>query len=418
MAAIPPPAPGASHSPSTPLPPPGPPILADSLPPSSIPSLQSTSPKASDGKPRARPATAPIKLGLDGGEPPPGTDGVGRVGSQEIDGGEPERGNDGGGDAQMRTDAGGGKRPERKKPNGSSLVPTIIKASQIQLGEGKLHKGKTRKPRSEKIRNIKGDLPMGSKSTSPLLRSPVQLTSSPGVNMLARSVAVKRASVIERVASIKRAKMTGSPKASHHPPSFTQLSSPSLEDLSPGTRTTNSHASKRRRRKLISAIWTEAEPIYKDGKLVEGRCIHCHQIFAASRDSGTSHIKRHLKVCDAQTAMTEMVDRMGRSDSRDPNWKYDPKVARRKLVKLIVVNEMPFSLVEYAPFREFTASLNPWFENVSRTTIKNECMDAFNDHGNALRDYFENCSSRISLTGDMWTSNRNRDTSHDLSLDF
>jgi hypothetical protein len=101
-------------------------------------------------------------------------------------------------------------------------------------------------------------------------------------------------------------------------------------------------ASKRRRRKLISAIWAEAEPIYKDGKLVEGRCIHCHQIFAASRDSGTSHIKRHLKVCDAKTAMTEMVDRMGRSDSKDPNWKYDPKVARRKLVKLIVVNEMPF----------------------------------------------------------------------------
>jgi hypothetical protein len=82
---------------------------------------------------------------------------------------------------------------------------------------------------------------MGSKSASPLLRSPIQLTSSLGVNMLARSVAVKRESVIERVASIKRAKMTGSPKTSQHPPSFTQLSSPSLEDLSPGTRTTNSH---------------------------------------------------------------------------------------------------------------------------------------------------------------------------------
>jgi hypothetical protein len=54
---------------------------------------------------------------------------VGRVGSQEIDGGVPERGKDGGGDAQMRTDAGGGKRSERKKPNGSSLVPTIIKVA-------------------------------------------------------------------------------------------------------------------------------------------------------------------------------------------------------------------------------------------------------------------------------------------------
>uniref|UniRef100_A0ACD5X2F8 Uncharacterized protein n=1 Tax=Avena sativa TaxID=4498 RepID=A0ACD5X2F8_AVESA len=67
---------------------------------------------------------------------------------------------------------------------------------------------------------------------------------------------------------------------------------------------------------------------------------------------------------------------------------------------------MPFSLVEYKPFREFTAALNPWFENVSRTTIRNECITAFNEHGNILKEFFENCDSRISLTGDMWTSNQ------------
>jgi hypothetical protein len=106
--------------------------------------------------------------------------------------------------------------------------------------------------------------------------------------------------------------------------------------------------------------------------------------------------------------MSEMVDKMRGPDSTDtPDWKFDLKLARRKLVKLIVVNEMPFSLVEYGPFREFTASLNPYFGELSRTTIKNECLAAFYEHGSAMKGYFENkCDSRVSLTGDMWTSNQ------------
>jgi hypothetical protein len=58
-------------------------------------------------------------------------------------------------------------------------------------------------------------------------------------------------------------------------------------------------------------------------------------------------------------AMDEMIDKLGPPEVVDPNWKFDPKVSWRELVKLIVVNEMPFSLVEYKPFRDFAASLNP-----------------------------------------------------------
>uniref|UniRef100_A0ACD5YT64 Uncharacterized protein n=1 Tax=Avena sativa TaxID=4498 RepID=A0ACD5YT64_AVESA len=217
-----------------------------------------------------------------------------------------------------------------------------------------------------------------------------------------------------RSAALKRAKMEGCPESSKQSPSCDMTSpipdpphiSPSLEDLSPDTRITHSQALKIKRRKLISAIWTEAIPIYRDGKLMEGRCMHCRQVFAAARDKGTSHLKRHLKVCEAKIAMNEMVDKMGHPEGVDPNWKFDHVVARQKLVKLIVVNEMPFSFVEYKPFREFAAALNPWFEKVSRTTIKKECMAVFNDHGNKLKECFERSDARISLTGDMWTPNQ------------
>lgn len=199
IAAIPPPAPGASPSPSpsTSLPPPGPHFLAGSSPPPSIPSLQSTSPKAGDGQPQARPTMAPIKLGLDGGEPPPGTDGVGRVGGHEVNGGEPERGTYGGGDPRMRKEK----------------CQKVVKAN-------------------EKIQKQLPDY--RSRNTKPAsagLRSPIQLTSSPVVNFLVRSAAAKRAN------------MAGSPKTPQQP-SCSQIGSPSLQDFSPDTRAANSHASK------------------------------------------------------------------------------------------------------------------------------------------------------------------------------
>ena len=99
------------------------------------------------------------------------------------------------------------------------------KASQKQVGAGKLPQVGADKPRSKKreanIRNIK--------SASPRVSSPVQVTSSPGVNHLVRAAAVKKE-------ALKRSNMGGSPSTPQRP-SQNQLS-PSLQALSPDTRAT------------------------------------------------------------------------------------------------------------------------------------------------------------------------------------
>jgi hypothetical protein len=77
------------------------------MPPPSIPCLHSIATKTGDEQTQARLATATSKPGFDGGEPQHGTDGVGRVGGQDMAGGEPQMRTHGGGDPQMRTDAGG-----------------------------------------------------------------------------------------------------------------------------------------------------------------------------------------------------------------------------------------------------------------------------------------------------------------------
>lgn len=43
---------------------------------------------------------------------------------------------------------------------------------------------------------------------------------------------------------------------------------------------------------------------------------------------------------------------------------FDQGVSRRLLVEMIVLNELPFSFVEYSGFRKFAKSLNPAFHMV------------------------------------------------------
>jgi len=236
MAAAPPPAP--------PPPPPSIPVL-----PTPIPVLNS---KALDEQARSTMATippappppsiplppAPTKNLLHGGvgwTADPGSEGcemgtnsMGMVGGQDdVDGDDPQMGRD----------------------NDGKLQQCNNMVSRVQVGEDELHTEKPHpKPRLKKSNNRKGDVSIGSKSVSPRLRSPMQVASSPGVNMLARSEASRRASSMARSAALKRAKMEGCPETSQQSPSCTMTSpipylphiSLSIEDLSPGTRMTHS----------------------------------------------------------------------------------------------------------------------------------------------------------------------------------
>ena len=164
--------------------------------------------------------------------------------------------------------------------------------------------------------------------------------------------------------------------------------------------------SKRRSRKLTSVIWKDAEPIYIDGLLMQGQCKYCNNIFPASRVSGTSQLGRHLKVCQVKKSMDGVIQQMKTSDEIEPGWEFDQEAARIELVKLIVLHGLPFSFVEYAGFRKFCATLNPGFKAVNRIAIENDCMAAYHQMRDVYEDFFMNCNHRVSLTGDMWTSNQ------------
>jgi hypothetical protein len=164
--------------------------------------------------------------------------------------------------------------------------------------------------------------------------------------------------------------------------------------------------SKSRPHKLTSIIWNDAEPIYVGGFLMQGRCKYCKNIFPTSKVSGTSQLARHLKVCEVKCSMDGVIKQIRTSEEIDPDWRFDQESARSLLVQLIILHGLPFSFVEYASFRKFCASLNPWFKSVNRVTIQNDCMETYHLYKNIYEDFFKNCNYRVSLTGDMWTSNQ------------
>jgi hypothetical protein len=135
------------------------------------------------------------------------------------------------------------------------------------------------------------------------------------------------------------------------------------------------------------------------------------RVFVATREAGTSQCIRHLLVCEERAKINEFLvsvkSAMSQSDKNSSGkWIYDPDRAHWELVRMIVLHELPFRIVEYVGFRRFVYSLNPTFEVVCRTTIRDDCVNMFNEQKIKLRGFLEKLKSRVSLTADMWTSSQ------------
>uniref|UniRef100_A0ACD5WQE4 Uncharacterized protein n=1 Tax=Avena sativa TaxID=4498 RepID=A0ACD5WQE4_AVESA len=178
---------------------------------------------------------------------------------------------------------------------------------------------------------------------------------------------------------------------------------------SPTPSQTPRHTRRSNRRKLKSEMWNDFDPLYDGNKLMEAKCKHCKRVFAAAREVGTSSCLRHMLVCEERAKVNEFLDSMKSTMSQsDPNssekWMYDPERAHFELVRMIVLHELPFRIIEYQGFRKFVHSLNPAFQLVSRTTIRLDCIGMFAKHKTHLQEVLQQLDSRVSLTADMWTS--------------
>ena len=88
--------------------------------------------------------------------------------------------------------------------------------------------------------------------------------------------------------------------------------------------------------------------------------------------------------------MHELVAKMCASASSPQasdldKWEFNQDKSRRELANMVALHDFPFSIVEYAGFQKFVKSLNPLFELVSRTTVRDDCLESFREERSALR---------------------------------
>ncbi|KAI3981871.1 hypothetical protein MKX01_041134 [Papaver californicum] len=166
------------------------------------------------------------------------------------------------------------------------------------------------------------------------------------------------------------------------------------------------------KRKRTSEAWNEFEQIKEDGKVVKGKCKHCNLKLCAKSANGTSSLNKHLKSYGlfktAQKQLNQMflkasVKENGALDAY--NFNFNQEVTRDRTERMIILHELPFSMVEYLGFRMVLTSLQPNFKLVKRNTERSDCMKVYNSEKKLLYETFSKVQSRISLTTDIWACN-------------
>ena len=87
--------------------------------------------------------------------------------------------------------------------------------------------------------------------------------------------------------------------------------------------------------------------------------------------------------------------------------KFDQNASRMKLVKMFVKSELPFRFMEDEDFRDFVRSLQPRFEVLSRTTLRREMWQLYEEEKTKLKIFLSKQCGRVCLTTDTWTSIQN-----------
>ena len=129
-----------------------------------------------------------------------------------------------------------------------------------------------------------------------------------------------------------------------------------------------------------------------------------------SYGSGTSHLNRHTRKIHGfnQPTIEEVFENkqhLVKIESGELGiQKFDPLVARQKLITAIVKHEIPLRFMEYEAFRDFVNYCNPLVKHMSRNTLKSKIVKIYIVENGKAMNLLEINNSRVVITTDMWTA--------------
>ncbi|KAL7129589.1 hypothetical protein ABFS83_13G078000 [Erythranthe nasuta] len=139
------------------------------------------------------------------------------------------------------------------------------------------------------------------------------------------------------------------------------------------------------------------------------KCKFCGKVIYSPTAIGTNKLWSHRDKCKELPA--ELRDKSQATISLFTgalsSWKFDQDKSRKALARMIIIDELPFCIVEKAGFKAFCSEVQPKFHLISRQTITKDCYEIFFEEKEKLRTYLSESSTRVCLTSDMWTSIQN-----------
>ncbi|XP_026383399.1 zinc finger BED domain-containing protein RICESLEEPER 4-like [Papaver somniferum] len=132
----------------------------------------------------------------------------------------------------------------------------------------------------------------------------------------------------------------------------------------------------------------------------------CGERKKSGGNAGTSHLKRHtnsrLKKRNTDNSQTTIaVNGQGKFST----FHFNQARARKNVIKLIILRELPFQFVEDPIFQWFiNASFHPGFIKFSRNTLRTDIYKCYLEVKQQLKRILLDSPGRISLTSDIWLS--------------
>jgi thioredoxin-related protein len=133
-----------------------------------------------------------------------------------------------------------------------------------------------------------------------------------------------------------------------------------------------------------SEVWDHFHEVKdKKGQMVMmNKCIYCERMYKVVMGGPTSTLQRHLQAYPyfkRSKGKTQGLIRFKSCESDtvpklNSTRGYDQMKYRKIMAKMIIAHELPFAFVEYTWFNILMKYNNPFYQRVSRTTIRNDCI--------------------------------------------
>ncbi|KAB2092192.1 hypothetical protein ES319_A02G012400v1 [Gossypium barbadense] len=138
-------------------------------------------------------------------------------------------------------------------------------------------------------------------------------------------------------------------------------------------------------RKLTSAVWEHFDRLLVGGEQV-AKCKHCFKVHTGSSNSGTTHLRNHLKVCQKEQ---------------------NQERSHMDLAKMMIKLQCPLDMADQEFFKNFVKGLQPIIEFQSKD-ILSYIHRIYDEEKEILQLYFDKLASKFNLTVSLWENNNGK----------